>query len=238
MVSVDRVQGCNCHSLFCHVEVLQAPAIFKTSGDFLVNLEDLRLTDTNFLSSKYPLATKQCHNAMVVEFAARIQALPAELFNQIRDEVLNCNHVGPANGCVKYIRITSPEFKFPVALQISRYHREQPAAAYFSNTVFICSDADVFYHFTSVIEDSHFAMIAGYRVGGTAGGSVGGKPGDLVRRVLARAEKINLVMSRRFSTIKALRQAGEPFETEADGRLGHRGLFHYVLTNQDPRTEQ
>lgn len=60
------------------------------------------------------------------ELAARVQDLPAEFFNNIRDLVLN-----PSSDTVDI-----QKDKFPVELQVSRATRAQFAAQYYGNTAF------------------------------------------------------------------------------------------------------
>ena len=82
----------------------------------------------------------------------RIQALPPELYNQIRAEVLDFDLTSPlANQ--RYKPITS-SYSFPIHLHINAASRREHAERYFAN-IFVFSSVEVLRKFIAVLTKEH-----------------------------------------------------------------------------------
>ena len=99
---------------------------------------------------------------MTENLIRRVQDLPPELFDQIRDEVLSYEPPSPNANGYHFIDVTKT-FQLPSILQVDRASRDALSKAYFSEKVFRFYSNELFQKLIDSMCDKHFALAAGFQ---------------------------------------------------------------------------
>jgi hypothetical protein len=101
-------------------------------------------------------------SGMAESLIRRVQDLPPELFDQIRDEVLSYEPPAPNANGYHFVDVTKA-FQLPSILQVDRTSRDALSNAYFSQKVFRFYSNELFQKLIESMCDKHFALAAGFQ---------------------------------------------------------------------------
>lgn len=97
------------------------------------------------------------HDIGMAELTERVQALPPELFNQIRDEVIYSQ--SESNAYSKYRRITAA-YHFLTQLHIDKRARQRYAYKYLNHLTFVFTSPELFRKCVLVLAKAGFQQLA------------------------------------------------------------------------------
>ena len=100
---------------------------------------------------------------MTEELKARIEDLPPELYNHVREDVLRCEHSSPRSNGVQCVYIEAT-YKYPKLLQIDRYQRKEVAKTLFKGADFRFTSMDVFRKFYLTLDDEFLKMCNSFTI--------------------------------------------------------------------------
>lgn len=92
------------------------------------------------------------------ELKAKIEDLPSELYNKIRDEVLVGGLQSPKPDCLQFIYIEDT-YQYPNILKIDRYNRKEAAKKLFTMADFRFTSIDIFRKFYTTLDSEFLKLI-------------------------------------------------------------------------------
>lgn len=92
------------------------------------------------------------------DLITRVHALPPELFNLVRAEVLSCDNIS-----AKFVHITW-SYRFPKALHIDKHNRYATLQTYYSNKIFMFPNGLIAYNFVTTLSHQALTIAKGFRI--------------------------------------------------------------------------